>query len=187
MATNVVRILGAVDRAVAFLERAALGVGVLGMTIVSVANVIMRNGFDRSLAFAGEVNMAFIVMVTFVGVGYAAREGRHIRMTALYDQLGQRARKILMLVMCVVTAALLFVLAWYAARYAVGTWSVGSITPALRIPLGAIYGFAPLGLALGGIQYVLTAIRNLLEGEVYISFTQIDEYHESPVSEPEHI
>ncbi|MBW3568166.1 MAG: TRAP transporter small permease [Proteobacteria bacterium] len=187
MARHVERILGAVDRIVAFVERATLAIGVLGMTTVSVANVIMRNVFERSLAFAGEVNMAFIIMVTFIGVGYAAREGRHIRMTALYDQFGQRTRKALMIVMTATTALLLFALAFYAGRYAYGTWQIGAVTPALRFPLAFIYAFAPLGLALGGIQYVLTLMRNLLEKDVYISFTQVDEYHASPVTEPEHI
>lgn len=187
MAGNTVRILATIDRSVALFERAALGIGVLGMTITSVANVIMRNMFDRSLAFAGEVNMAFIVMVTFVGVGYAAREGRHIRMTAIYDQFGSRVRKVLMVSMAFTTAMLLFVLGWYAMQYAMSTWRVGSVTPSLRIPLGLIYAFAPLGLALGGIQYVLTLLRNLVEKDVYISFTHVDEYHESPVTDPEHI
>lgn len=187
MAGRTVRILGALDRGIAIIERTALGIGVLGMTITSVTNVIMRNVFERSLAFAGEINMAFIVMVTFIGVGYAAREGRHIRMTAIYDQFGNRVRKALMVIMAFTTAVLLFVLAWYAAQYAMSTWRVGSVTPSLRIPLGLIYAVAPLGLALGGIQYVLTLLRNLVEKDVYISFTHVDEYHESPVTNPEHI
>jgi len=191
MAGHIERILSATDRSIAFIERVVLAAGVLGMTTTSVANVVMRNVFDSSLAFAGEINMAFIVMVTFIGVGYAAREGRHIRMTALYDQFGRRARKALMIIMAAVTAALLFALAVYAARYATGTWRIGSVTPALRIPLALIYAFAPIGLALGGVQYVLTVIRNLLEKEVYVSFTQVDEYRdtpgESPVTETEHI
>ena len=187
MTRHVERILGALDRSVAFLERAALAIGVLGMTTVSIANVIMRNVFDRSLAFAGEVNMAFIIMVTFIGVGYAAREGRHIRMTAFYDQFGRRTRKLLMIIMTATTALLLFALAFYAARYTYGTWRIGTVTPALRFPLAVIYAFAPLGLALGGVQYVLTLMRNLLEKNVYISFTQVDEYHASPVTDPEHI
>lgn len=182
-----VRILGIIDRSVAFIERTALGIGVLGMTITSVANVIMRNVFERSLASAGEINMAFIVMITFIGVGYAAREGRHIRMTAIYDQFGNSVRKALMLIMALATALLLFVLAWYAMQYAISTWRIGSVTPSLRIPLGLIYAFAPIGLALGGVQYVLTLLRNLVEKDVYISFAHVDEYHESPVTDPEHL
>lgn len=179
MSNHLVRILVAIDHGIAFIERAALGIGVLGMTFVSIANVFMRNVFDRSLAFAGEINMAFIILVTFLGVGFAARQGRHIRMTAIYDQLGRRARKLLMIVMSLVTAGLLFVLAWYAARYALSTAAIGSVTPALRIPLAFIYAAAPVGLALGGVQYVLTVARNLLERDVYISFTHKDEYEDA--------
>lgn len=187
MSNPLPRILAAIDRGIAFIERTALAAGVLGMTFVSVANVVMRNLFDAALAFANELNMALIVMVTFLGVGYAARQGRHIRMTAFSDLLGRRARKVLMIVMALATAALLFVLAFHAARYAINTWRIGSVTPALRMPLGLIYATAPLGLALGGVQYLLTAARNLIEREVYESFTHRDDYEDAPDTGPARI
>ena len=187
MSNPLVRILAVVDDAIAMLERAALAIGVLGMTIVNVANVIMRNIFDASLAFANEINMALIVMVTFLGVGFAARQGRHIRMTAIYDAFGHRIRKALMIIMALVTALLLFILAVHAARYAWNTWRIGTVTPALRIPLGLIYATAPVGLALGGVQYVLTAMRNIAEHDVYESFTHKDEYDDSPDTGPARI
>ena len=36
-----------------------------------------------------------ILLVTFAGVGYAARHGRHIRMSAIYDHMPNKARKVL--------------------------------------------------------------------------------------------
>ena len=58
MSNPLVRILAVVDDSVAMLERIALAAGVLGMTLVNVANVIMRNFFDASLAFANEISFA---------------------------------------------------------------------------------------------------------------------------------
>lgn len=187
MVDSLVRILASVDRGIAWIERAALAVGVLGMTFISVANVLMRNLADQGLVFANEINMALIILVTFLGVGYAARQGRHIRMTALYDQFGRRVRKVLMVVMALTTSALLFVLAFQATRYAVNTWQIGSVTPALRIPLGLIYTAAPIGLALGGVQYLLTALRNIFEHDVYESFAHKEAYDDTPDTGPERI
>lgn len=187
MVDSLVRILASIDRGIAWLERAALAIGVLGMTLISVANVLMRNLANASLAFANEVNMALIILVTFLGVGFAARQGRHIRMTALYDQLGKRTRKAFMIVMSLVTAALLFILAFHAARYTVSTWQIGSVTPALRIPLGAIYAVAPVGLALGGVQYLLTALRNFTADAVHESFTREEAYDDGADTGPTRI
>lgn len=179
MLKKLVLTLRAVDNGFAMLEKFALGAGVLGMTLVSVANVFMRNVLGESLTFADELNQALIILVTFLGVGYAARQGRHIRMTAIFDQLGRLPRKLMMLFISASTALLLFLLAWYSLDYALHTFHTGAVTASLRMPLWPVYAVAPLGLTVGGIQYVLTFIRNLAEHDVYISFTHKDEYEDA--------
>lgn len=183
MTSRLVRILRAGDNGIAAIERALLAVGVLGMTGVSVGNVLMRNLFDASLVFADEINQILIILITFAGIGYAARQGRHIRMTALYDQFGRRARKLLMVTITLLTAALLFVLAWYSLQYVVHVERTNAVTPALRIPVYLSYAVAPIGLVLGGLQYLLAAARNLLERDVYISFAHTDGYEEETEAE----
>lgn len=174
--STVRKALGLLDRGIAAFEAAVLSGGVLAMALVTIANVIGRNVFGRSLAFADEVNQALLVLITFVGIGYAARRARHIRMSALYDQLRGRLRKVLMVLTSAGTAALLFVLAWFAVQYAWHIHELGSVTPALRIPLYLVYLWVPIGLALGGIQYVLAVWRNLTSSETWLSFSERDEY-----------
>lgn len=169
-------VLAGVDRAVAGFERAVLIVGVLGMAAVNIANVFARNVLGESLPFAEELSQILTVLVTFVGIGYGARHGRHIRMSALYDQLRGRARKAGMLVVTFGTAALLFLFAFYAAGYVETQWTIGRVTPALRIPLYAIYAWVPVGLALGGLQYLLAGVRNLASSGVWLSFDREERY-----------
>lgn len=176
MLKAIIRGLMALDRAITAVEKWSLVIGVLGMAAVSVGNVFMRNVLGESLVFADELNQVLIILVTFIGVGYAAREGRHIRMTAIYDQLGRRAKKVMMIIIASITAALLFILAVFSASYVIHVHQVSQVTPALGIPLYLVYLVAPVGLTLGGVQYVLTIIRNLVEPEVYISFDRKDEY-----------
>ena len=107
-------VLGVADRAVARLEAVALAIGVLAMAFNTVANVVGRFVFGRSLYFAEEVNQALIVLVTFAGMSYAARHGRHIRMSAITDALPPRARKAMVVAISALTAVLLLVLAWFA-------------------------------------------------------------------------
>lgn len=183
MLKKTVRILIGLDNGIAWAEKFTLGFGVLGMTVVSIANVFMRNVLDQSITFADELNQALIILVTFAGIGYAARQGRHIRMTAIYDQLSRLPRKLMMLLITASTAALLFALAWFSLDYALQTRMTGSVTPSLQIPLWIIYAVAPFGLTIGAVQYVLTFVRNLIEHDVYVSFTHPDEYDDVPAQE----
>ena len=61
----------------------SLGVGML--TILLITNVISRT-FFQSLYFIEEVGTFLIIFITFIGISYAARKARHIRMGALLDR-----------------------------------------------------------------------------------------------------
>ncbi len=178
--SRLIRILRRADAVVETIERLVLTGGILLMAAITIANVIARNLFLHSLSFADEINQLLIVLITFIGIGYGVRHARHIRMAALHDQLGPKGRKALVLLVSIGTAALLLALSWYALRYVGRMQTLGSVTPALQIPLWLIYAWAPLGFLIGAIQYILAAARNLMSEEVYLSFTRKDEYDEGP-------
>lgn len=172
------RLLGLVDRLIARFEAIVLAYGVLLMALNSIANVIGRTFFARSLYFSEELNQFLIVLITFVGMGYASRKGRHIRMSAIYDQLGNLGRKILMILICAVTSAVMFLLAYYAYGYVDRIHTMGKVTPALQVPLYLTYIWVPIGFVVTGIQYLLAIVRNLRESEVYMSYEHIDSYED---------
>lgn len=172
------RLLGLLDAGIARVEAFILAVGVLLMAANSIANVIGRFVFARSLYFSEELNQFLIVLVTFVGLGYAARKGRHIRMSAIYDQLSDRNRKILMIVIAAVTSAVMFVLAYYAYEYVARIARLQKVTPSLQVPLYLTYLWVPLGFVITGIQYALTVVQNLRKPDIYISYEQVDSYEE---------
>jgi C4-dicarboxylate transporter, DctQ subunit len=172
------RVLAAVDNGIARFEAFVLASGVLLMAANSIANVVGRFVFSRSIYFTEELNQFLIVLVTFVGLGYAARKGRHIRMSAVYDQLSDRQRKAMMILIASVTAAVMFVLAYYSYVYVARVFTLGKVTPSLQVPLYLTYFWVPLGLVITGIQYVMTVVKNLQSDEIYISYEQIDSYDE---------
>lgn len=179
MGAKVFVMFGILDRGVAWFEALILAYGIILMATVSVVNVLGRTFFGQSLYFAEELNQFLIVLVTFVGMGYASRKGRHIRMSALYDQLGEKGRKILMVVICAVTAVVMFMLAYYSYGYVARVERLGKVTPALQAPLYLTYIWVPIGFVVTGIQYSLAIIRNLREKEVYMSYEHIDTYEEA--------
>lgn len=177
---NVSSALGALDNAVGRIEAWTLGGSILVLASFTVANVIGRFVFDASIHFIEELSEFLMVLVTFFGLGYVTRKGRHIRMTALYDQLPPRAKKVVMIVIAAVTAAVMFTLAWYCFEYVQRTAARGKVTPALQVPLYLTYLPVLFGFVLSGVQYLLTVLRNLdfSDPRVFASYSAVDEYED---------
>ena len=109
----ILKSLDFIDSLISKFEGVMLGVGVIAMTVNTVAAVISRYVFNSAITFTDELNMIFIVVVTYAGLSYAARNGRHIRMSAIYDAMPATTRKVLMILMTSVTSAFMFYLYFY--------------------------------------------------------------------------
>jgi TRAP-type C4-dicarboxylate transport system permease small subunit len=177
--SGIVRTLAGVDMVIAKFEVFVLAYGVLLMAANSIANVAGRFFLSQSIYFSEELNQFLIVLITFVGLGYAARKGRHIRMSAVYDQLSDRNRKILMVIIATVTSVIMFVLAYYAFVYVSRVARLGKVTPSLQLPLYLTYVWVPIGFFITGLQYALTVVSNLRHPDIYLSYEEIDSYDES--------
>jgi TRAP-type C4-dicarboxylate transport system permease small subunit len=176
---GVARVLQFLDAGIRRFEWIVLSWGVLIMAANSIANVIGRFVFNQSIYFSMELNQFLMVLITFMGLGYAARQGRHIRMSAIYDQLPDAGRKVLMIVIAGVTSIVMFVLAYYAFSYVHRIWELEKVTPSMRVPLWITYVWVPLGFVITGIQYALTVFQNLRSDEVYVSYDRVDSYEEA--------
>lgn len=168
----------ALDRLLGNVEGTVMGLAILALAVFAFANVFGRFVLSESIYFVEELNEFLMVLITFLGLGYVTRNGRHIRMTAIYDQLPAVAKKVLMIVIALVTAGIMFALAYFAFEYIAKTASRGRLTPALKVPLYLSYVPVVLGFVITGIQYLLTAWRNLdfSDPEVYVSYSKRDEY-----------
>jgi TRAP-type C4-dicarboxylate transport system permease small subunit len=168
--------LGLIDGAVARLEAVILAAGVLLMAANTIANVFGRFVFQSSLFFSEELNSVLIVLITFAGVSYAARHGRHIRMSAIFDTLPTPARKAMMVLISAVTAAFMFGLCWFSAGYVMTMAGQGRLLPALQIPVFWMYVWVPFGFFMTGLQYALTTVKNLVSPDVWLSTLVLEGY-----------
>jgi TRAP-type C4-dicarboxylate transport system permease small subunit len=172
-------ILGTLDTLISKVEAVILAIGVLLMAINTVANVIGRFVFGESIMVSGEINRILIIMITFAGIGYAARHGRHIRMSAIYDALPAGGRKALMIFISLFTALIMFFLLYYSIIYVLDLYSKGRVLPSTGLPIWIIYIWVPLGFLITGIQYLLTAVKNLTSRDVYLSTAVVDGYKDT--------
>ena len=171
--------LGTIDSLISRFESFALAAGVLLMATNTVANVVGRFVFQHSIFFTEELNRIIIVLITFAGIGYAARHGRHIRMSAIFDSLPVKPRKALMIFIALVTALAMFTLCYFSVSYIGKVMSSGRVLPALQIPVWWIFVWVPVGFFVTGAQYLLTAIKNVIEKDIYLSTTVLEGYDDT--------
>ena len=171
-------VLGVIDTTISRIESFFLATGVLLMALNTVANVVGRFAFQQSIFFSEELNRILIILITFAGISYAARHGRHIRMSAIYDALPSNVRKPLMTGIALVTALFMFGLCYYSIGYLLTQASRGRVLPALQIPVWITLIWVPIGFFMTGAQYVLTAIKNMTSRDIYLSTSVLEGYEE---------
>lgn len=175
-ASSLPGVLGTIDGLISRIESVVLAVGVLLMAANTVGNVVGRFVFQSSIFFSEELNRILIILITFAGISYAARQGRHIRMSAIYDAMPPKLRKVLMILIALVTAAFMFGLCYYAIGYIITQASRGRVLPALSIPVWWTLVWVPVGFFMTGMQYLLTAIKNIVEKDIYLSTNVLEGY-----------
>lgn len=191
-------LLGRIDVAISRVEAGILAAGVLLMALNTCVNVVARLVYGQGFFVSGEINRILIIMITFAGIGYAARHGRHIRMSAIYDALPDTGRKWVMTMIAFVTGLIMFFLCYFSVVYIASLYETGRILPALSalwaqfaetapvsdetargVPVWLIYVWVPVGFGVTGIQYFLTGIKNLGSKDVYLSTGVMDGYCDS--------
>lgn len=153
-----------------------LAAGVLLMALNTVANVVGRFVLQYSLFFSEELNRILIILITFAGISYAARQGRHIRMSAIYDALPAAVRRNLMIVIALITSLAMFALCYFSIGYITKVAISGRVLPALQLPVYWIFLWVPVGFFMTGLQYALTAVKNMTAKDIYLSTQVLEGY-----------
>ncbi len=177
-ASSLPGVLGVIDSYVSRVESVLLAVGVLLMAFNTIANVVGRFVFQYSLFFSEELNRILIILITFAGISYAARQGRHIRMSAIYDAMPPSARKAMMIVIALMTAIAMFGLCYFSIGYILKVANSGRVLPALQTPVYWIFLWVPVGFFMTGLQYALTAVKNFVDKDIYLSTHVLEGYDE---------
>jgi len=155
-------------------EEYILSYAVIIIAVMVVGNVLSRAITGSSWTFSGEISRFAVILATFMGISYAARKGRHISMTALFDTVPFKLRKALAIFIPAVTALVLFILTYLAYKYLYSVYESGRTTSALQIPYYLMIMFVPIGLFLGGLQFLRNMWINIKEKEVYLATEKKD-------------
>jgi C4-dicarboxylate transporter DctQ subunit len=173
------KLLLTLDRWIMKLEEWVLSYSIILISVMIIGNVVGREIFGKGWFFAAEVSKFAVIMATFMGITYAARKGRHIRMSAFFDMAPRKLKKGLAIIIPALTAVLLFTLSIFAYDYLMKLYTSGKETTALEIPEYILMFYVPIGFFLGGLQFLRNMWINIKEEEIYISTDKID-FSEKP-------
>ncbi|MBA2175168.1 TRAP transporter small permease [Halobacillus locisalis] len=172
-----------IDNFIVKLEEFILSYAVIIIALMVVGKALSRAIFSYTPPFADEVSQIAIVVATFMGISYAARKGRHISMSAFYDLAPFKARKVLSILIPLVTSIVLFLLTYYSALYVVNVYEDGTVTSALQMPKYYLYLFIPIGFFLGGVQFLRNMWINIKDRDAVYLGTDAKDYNDKEKEE----
>lgn len=149
-------------------EEGVMGAGVIFMSVLLFGNVIGR-AFGHSIIAAEEFAFLAKLVITFFGVSYATRKGRHIRMGAILELGSWKVKKIMVFSEGIIGGGLMLYLCFLAIQYTINLIVLERITIALLWPYWIFSIWVVLGMMLGSIHYLRTFIKNVKEREVWLS------------------
>ncbi len=146
-------------------EAFIIAINILFMAILLIANIISRSILSESISFAEELGKFGLITVTFISVSYTLRHNTQVEMTAIVSRLPKRAIKPVRIITQILTGIILIVVAYVCMRYVQSVYALNRVTPALRMPIWITLLGLPLGMFLGGVQSLFTAILNIRDKE----------------------
>lgn len=148
-------------------ERGILSITTVLMSLMLVGNAISRSFFNKSWPFTEEVGKFGIIVLTFMGLGYATRRKMHIEMSGFYDMMPPKVQRIVAIGIQFISALVLLLCTYLAMKYVIHLYDLNQVTTILRVPLYLIMLVIPFGFLLASIQYVVGLIKTILKKAEY--------------------
>lgn len=132
----------------------------MAMTLLILFEVLLRGTTGRSTLIASEYSGYALSAMVYLSLGYGFREGAHIRITFVQDQLGARAKRWLELLLSLLAIGVVAFMLPAVWRLVATTYRRGTVafTPA-ETPLYLPQALILVGLGIFGLQLFAYALE----------------------------
>lgn len=144
------RITSAIRRVNRWLHYIA-GVTLVLMMSVTVVDIIGRQFFNRPFRGTVELTEMAMVVIIYLGFGYAEHEGDHISVDIVYTWLGRGVQQVLTVFASLAGVVVVGLLIWHLYQFAERLTMGGYTTAVWSIPQGPV---ALIGVA-GAVMFIL--------------------------------
>jgi C4-dicarboxylate transporter DctQ subunit len=154
----------------------ALGVLLLIAACINVANVIARYVFRRPFVWGEEIILYLVIWLVFIGLPVAAWRHLHLRMDVVYEWFPRALRRLVGIVIALVTLWLCAQMVFLAWRVIALLQSNNQRSAAAGVPMFLVYWAIPIGFG-------LLALVSLVQLLGYLSGAQAAETERARVAE----
>jgi len=138
-----------------------LATGVLGLLmLLTVANVILRDFFDKPIRGTPELSEFMMVLVIFLALAWCAITRKHVRVELILTRLPSRIQTILNSITLLLTLGIFVVITWQSVLESAVVYDTTSL---LRIPHTPFYWIMTSGLGLFCLSILVLLIENIAE------------------------
>ena len=137
----------------------AASIILLAMMVLTTVDVVARYVFNRPLRGAFEVTELLLLVLIFAGLPLVSFTSEHAVMDFIDRALGRHALRGLVGTVELVSALLMFFLAWLVWVKADRIWAYRDATDVLRIVYGPFVYFMAITLALAGVIHLYKMVE----------------------------
>jgi len=140
-------------------EETILMLLLVAISVVMMAQVVMRYCFRQSMSWPEEFCRFCFVYSGFISMGYCVRKGKMLKVDILVGFFPKALQKALDLVSRAVTLVFFAYLAYYAYQATMNSMRGGMKSPAMELPMWIIYAAVFIGSCLGTVRQVQDLYR----------------------------
>ena len=130
------------------------------MVAVIFLQVIMRFIFNNSLSWSEAFARLLFVWLTWLGVSIGAREGEHIKITAMTEKLPFKAAQIVNILSEIAVIAICAVTIRYGVQLCDMLWGLNAEDAALHISQVWGYAAVPVGCGLQIMRSLVSSVQS---------------------------
>lgn len=135
-------------------EEAVMGVLLIGMALILMAQILMRVFAQNSLSWAEEVARYFYVWSVFLSISCTIRMKNILRVDFLLQIMPKFLRRFFEACLDAVNVILYGYLAYHSVTVVQNVQASAQTSPALKIPMYLVYAIVPFGFALASVRSI---------------------------------
>lgn len=125
---------------------AALGAMLLAVIVGLIAlQVVMRYVVGSSLSWSEELTLWSFIWFIWVGIAYAFKERRHVKVTFFVNFLSDKAVRVLEVIIDLVIIAFLLTIIYHSYKMITMPYVISQKSVVLNLPIPWLYASAPIG------------------------------------------
>ncbi|MDR2295639.1 MAG: TRAP transporter small permease [Clostridiales Family XIII bacterium] len=133
------------------------------MCMMSIHVILRKFTSSGGISASLELTEVSMVVIVFCALAYLQANDGHVRVSMFADLLPPPAKKILNFVILIISAVVLFVMAYAAARNIGTQFASGAQTQVWKIPLWPFVVLTAVGLLLYALRVFLSAVSLLTD------------------------